>query len=252
MKIIILAAGQGKRLMPLTQEIPKCMVKFRGIHIIDYIISAAKKANISEIGIVTGYKNHILVDKFKKNKQVIFFENKLYASTNMMFSLACAKPFFDDDLIISYSDIIYTPEILTKLALSPFEISVVIDKNWKNLWSMRMDDPLSDAESLKISNGIITDIGHKVNSYSDIEGQYIGLIKISKKFLRTFFLEYESLSNSMSKSLFENLYMTDFLQYLVKRSYKLSPVFIKGDWIEIDSVSDLEAYEKNNISFDTY
>ena len=38
--------------------------------------------------------------------------------------------------------------------------------------------------------------------------------------------------------------MTDFLQYLVKRSYKLSPVFIKGDWIEIDSESDLEAYEK--------
>ena len=88
----------------------------------------------------------------------------------MLYSLFCAENFLDDDVIISYSDIIYNYEILNKLIDSKSGIGVVIDKNWKELWSLRMDNPLEDAESLKVADNKITEIGFKSNDIREIQG----------------------------------------------------------------------------------
>ena len=179
MKMIIVAAGQGNRLKPLTNQIPKCMVKYKQKPIIDYILEATQDCGISKIAIVNGYKNEILED-YLKGKKINFFKNKKYHQTNMVYSLFCAKDFMDDDLIISYSDIIYNKTILHKLIESKNNFSVVVDKDWRQLWNLRMQNPLDDAETLKIKNNNIIEIGQIPNDYNDIEGQYIGLIKIKK------------------------------------------------------------------------
>ena len=182
MKMIILAAGQGSRLRPLTNDVPKCMVKYQGKPIIDYILETAKKSNINNIAIVNGYKKEVL-EEYLKNKNILFFTNKKFDKTNMVYTLFCAKEFMDDDLIISYADIIYKKEILEKLMSSEGNFCVVIDRKWRELWGQRMENPLKDAETIKIKNRKIVEIGKKPNSYNDIEGQYIGLIKISKETL---------------------------------------------------------------------
>ena len=56
MKMIIVAAGQGTRLRPLTNNKPKCMVEYNNKPIIDYILDAASECNIKDIAIVNGYK----------------------------------------------------------------------------------------------------------------------------------------------------------------------------------------------------
>ncbi|HOI83913.1 MAG TPA: NTP transferase domain-containing protein, partial [Campylobacterales bacterium] len=90
MKAIILAAGQGKRLRPLTDDRPKCMVEYRGKPIVDYILSAMKDVGIDDIAVVGGYKIDVLKE-YLKDKNIVFFENKDYERTNMVSTLFCAE-----------------------------------------------------------------------------------------------------------------------------------------------------------------
>jgi len=244
MKMIIVAAGQGTRLKPLTNQIPKCMVKYKQKPIIDYILEATQDCGINKIAIVSGYKNEIL-ENYLKGKKINFFKNNNFEKTNMVYSLFCAKDFMDDDLIISYSDIIYKRKILHKLIESKDNFTVVIDKDWQKLWNLRMQNPLDDAETLKIQNNNIIEIGQIPNDYNDIDGQYIGLIKIKKNILDDVIKFYENLDKDISydNKNFENMYMTSFIQMLIDDFCEVKPVYISGGWIEIDSCEDLRKME---------
>lgn len=244
MKMIILAAGQGTRLRPLTNDKPKCMVEYNNKPIIDYILETAKVCNIKNIAIVNGYKQEVL-EEYLKDQGCTFFTNTNFDKTNMVSTLFCAKEFMDDDLIISYADIIYKKEILQKLISSEEEFSVVVDKGWRELWSLRMDNPLDDAETLKIKDGNIIELGKKANNYDEIEGQYIGLIKISKAVINKVITYYDSLDKRQlyDEKDYDNMYMTSLIQLIIDNLMSVKPVYIKGGWLEIDSVSDLEKME---------
>ncbi|MDR2658887.1 MAG: phosphocholine cytidylyltransferase family protein [Spirochaetaceae bacterium] len=250
MKVIILAAGQGTRLRPLTDEQPKCMVKFRGKPIIDYIIETVKKSGINDIVVVDGYKKSVL-EQHLAGQNIKFYTNESYESTNMVYTLFSALPELNADIIISYADIIYETGVIQKLIDDESDFSVVVDKKWRELWSARMDDPLKDAETMKINeDGFIYELGKKPKCYDDIHGQYIGLIKINKSFVKTFIEYYKSLDR---KSIydgknFNNMYMTSLIQSISDNVKKPKAVFIEGGWIEIDSIEDLNAYESADIS----
>ena len=236
MKIIVLAAGQGTRLKPLTENVPKCMVPLKGKPLIDYQLDLFKSKNIKDITIVGGY----LIDKLE-NKNVNLISNNAYETTNMVHSLFCAKEVLNDDVIISYGDIVYKDEVLQKLIDSNENISIVVDKNWKEYWKARMDDPLSDAETLKIKDGKIIEIGKKPYHYGDIEGQYIGLIKFSKEIITEIIQFYNGLDKNIDYdgNNFNNMYMTTFLSLLGKNISPLKPIFIYNGWMEVDCPEDL-------------
>ena len=250
MKMIILAAGEGTRLRPLTENMPKCMVKFKGKPIIEYILEVACNSGITDVTIVDGYKSDVL-QKHLKNKGVNFLTNEKYETTNMLSSLFCAKKIMNDDIIISYADIIYKKEILESLIASKDFFNVVIDKEWKKLWSLRMEDPLSDLETLKIKDNKIIELGKKTKSYDNIEGQYIGLIKISIKVIDKVVKYYDNLNKSLiyDGKDFNNMYMTSFIQMIIDNLMDVNPIFTRGGWIEIDSIEDLNAYNKTEIEF---
>lgn len=249
MKMIILAAGEGSRLRPLTNDKPKCMVEFNGKPIVDYILKATYECGIKDITIVNGYKGNVL-EKHLANEELKFCTNDKFDKTNMVSTLFCAKDFMDDDIIISYADIIYKKEVLEKLILSDDDFSVVVDTDWKELWSIRMEDPLSDLETLKINNGKIIEIGKKPKNYGDIEGQYIGLIKISKSVINRVINYYETLDKNKiyDGKDYDNMYMTSLIQLIIDNLMDVNPIYIKGGWIEIDSVKDLNVYNDKNIN----
>ena len=236
MKIIVLAAGQGTRLRPLTDNVPKCMVPLQGKPLIDYQLDLFKSKSINDITIVGGY----LIEKLK-SKNVNLITNKVYETTNMVHSLFCAEKELNDDVIISYGDIVYTEKVLQKLIDSNENISIVVDKNWKEYWQARMDDPLSDAETLKIKDGKIIEIGNKPNHYGDIEGQYIGLIKFSKEIIKEIINYYNGLDKTIKYDGkdFNNMYMTTFLSLLGENISPLKPIFINNGWMEVDCPEDL-------------
>ncbi|NOH70738.1 phosphocholine cytidylyltransferase family protein [Vibrio pectenicida] len=242
MKMIILAAGKGTRLAPLTDSKPKCMVEYNSKPIIDRIMKTAFSCNIDNIAIVNGYKRSVL-EEHLKGTSVNFFTNERFDKSNMVSTLFCAKDFMDDDLIISYSDIVYRKEILDLLKNNNDDFCVVIDRQWKKLWLQRTDDPLSDVETLRVRGGNIIEIGKKTDSYDDIEGQYIGLLKISKKAIKEVVDFYESLDENevYDGTDYKNMYMTSFIQKIIDNVMDVKPLYIDGGWVEIDSISDLNS-----------
>lgn len=264
MKVIILAAGQGERLRPLTENIPKCMVDFFGKSLLERQIDIFKKCGITDIVVVTGYCD----DKIQL-PDITKIKNEKFMTTNMLESLFTAQEKFDDSIIVSYGDIVFEIEVVQNLINSIYDISVVIDKNWKELWKVRFDNPLDDAESLILDeNGLILDIGQKTTRIEDIQGQYIGLMKFQNngiKHIKEFYSKIKELSSLGSNPLnpnipFEKSYMTDFLQGLIHSGYKLNSIPTKNKWLEIDSFHDYNLYKKMNsekvlkkfVSFEDY
>ncbi len=246
MKMIVLAAGEGTRLRPYTLDKPKCMVEFNKKPMIDHLLDNCKALGLTNVIIVTGYKEDVLKAHLS-NQNLTYCSNSNYNVSNMVSSLFCAQNEMTEDIIISYSDIIYKKSVLEELIQSKSDFSVVVDKNWKDLWSIRMEDPLSDAETLKInSEGNIEELGKKPRSYSEIEGQYIGLLKIKKNALAKFINYYHSLDKTAiyDGKTFDNMFMTTLIQSIITNVMPVKPVFIKGGWLEIDSVEDLKNYEK--------
>jgi len=236
-KVIILAAGEGKRLRPYTSGIPKCMVKVGGKPLIEYQIDVLKRSGINDIIIVKGHHaNKIEIDGTKT------FINERYQETNMVFSLFCAESELNDDIIISYGDIAYSDSILNKLIKSKHDISVAIDLDWKRYWGKRFTNPLDDAESLVLDmKGSIIEIGKSVQDYTQIQGQYIGLMKFSSngiKSLKKIYYNSQKVNQIQNKDL-NNAYMTDLLQSLIDEGINVWPVNIRGEWIELDTVKDL-------------
>ena len=244
MKLMVLAAGEGTRLRPLTNDRPKCMVEFQGKPIIDYIVENALHCKLPGISIILGYKGDVLKNHLDRYSEIPidFFINKNYQETNMVYTLFCAEQEIMGDIIISYSDIIYRADILDRLA-SNAESAIIVDKNWKSLWEKRMEDPLKDAETLKLDEkGYVIEVGKKPKDYSEIEGQYIGLIKFAAKDIEIIKEIYHNLDKDKmyDGKPFDKMFMTSFLQILSDNGIKLKAVDIDGGWVEIDSIQDIE------------
>lgn len=218
MKAIILAAGQGARLAPYTNDRPKCLVELGGHSLLQYALANMRKAGIEDINIVTGYMRENI-----RMEGVHYFYNELFATTNMVESLFCAEAVMDDDIVISYGDIIFQPDVLQKLIQDDSDMSVIIDNQWQKLWELRSDDPLQDAETLKLNeNNFISEIGAKPDKLKEIQSQYIGLLKFSAqgiKALKETFYQIQARNKNelvIRGRAKQDIYMTDMIQLLKK------------------------------------
>ena len=248
MEAIILAAGEGKRLRPLTNNTPKCLVNLFGKSLLQQQIETFRSCKIDDISVVTGHLNQMI-----NFENITYFQNPNFKTTNMVETLFCAKEKLTNSVIVSYGDIIFEKNVLQKLIDSDDGLSVVIDKNWKKYWEMRFDNPLNDIESLILDDGYISNIGQKVNSFDKIQGQYIGLMKFQNEgmsFLLDFYENAKKKSkdervNILNSNLpFEKSYMTDLLQGLINAGCKIKAVPVNNGWLELDSYHDYEVYNK--------
>jgi len=221
------------------------MVELCGKSLIDYQLDAFKAAGITDITVIAGYKQEVL--ERVGIKKII---NPAYASTNMVSTLMCAKDLFngDTDVLITYGDIVYEQRILNAILEAKGDVSLTIDKEWKRLWGLRMDNPLDDAETLKIDKeGCIIEIGKKPISYDEIQGQYMGLIKISAEKAKKIVKIWDSMDRNAiyDGKDFDNMYLTSFIQYLIDDGWRIKAIPVQSGWLEIDTVDDLQFYEKN-------
>jgi len=256
LKVIILAAGEGKRLRPYTNEIPKCMVRLAGHALLTHQLSSIKKCKISsnDIVLVGGYKFEAL-EKFDIRK----FKNVKYSSTNMVTTLFCAREFMKlgEDLVISYGDIIYEEKVLRAVLDSEDEMCVVADKEWENLWRLRMSDPLQDAETFVMDDELfIKELGKKPISFSQVQAQYMGLIKIRGDMVSKFINTYDRMDRhtDYDGQNFDNMYMTSFIQHLIDVGWQVKARLVNNGWLEVDTVGDLKTYDQmaKDGSLDTF
>lgn len=239
LKAIILAAGEGSRLRPYTLDRPKCLVEIDGYSLLDRQLAVLATESICPIILVGGY----LVEMLKRPDIEIRI-NPLYSETNMVWTLFCAESDLEGDVVVSYGDIVYSREALRALLNSTADVAVTVDMDWEEYWHARSENPLDDAETLKLAaDGRILEIGQKPGSLGEIEGQYMGLMKFSAagcKLLKKVFYDAKMVGKLRGKPV-ENAYMTDLLQAVIDLGFRVEAVPVHGGWVEVDTVSDMKS-----------
>ena len=250
MKGIIIAAGPSTRMLPLTEDRPKCSLPINGKPILQNTIELFHKNGVLDISIIRGWQADKIVPQ-----NVTFFDNTDFWNNNILHSLLHARPKlenaldFHEDILITYSDIWFTDYVIKKLLDSNQPISLVVDTEWLELYQDRADHPISEAENVIMkSSGYVSKIGKNVFTKSipnKEQGEFIGLFKLRPEGIKTFLTHFDRIDKQLSKTdSFQNAkewqkaYLTDIFQELVDNGVKLHCVLIQKNWMEFDTVQD--------------
>ncbi len=132
MRAVILAAGIGYRLLPLTRQVPKCMVPVAGKAIIRRAVDALVENGISDIVVVVGYQKEMikefLLSTYGEDISFTLVENDIYDKTNNIYSLWLASQWFDDDIILLESDVVFANGMIADLLASDADNVIVVDR----------------------------------------------------------------------------------------------------------------------------
>jgi len=219
----------------------KCLININGKPLIELLIDEIKKTKINKISIITGFRAKILKKKLKNIKNIDFLFNEKFSSREMLYSLILGLKNYDEDILISYSDILFNSKIINLLLEKRSkEIKIPILKNWKKIWKIRNKDPLIDGETLFINNkGNLKSIGNKITDLKKVDYQYMGLIFIPKEKRKKVLSFYKLISRN------KKMHATGFLNFLVKKKNLIKTVVVDKGWYEFDDYEDLINYKKN-------
>jgi len=244
MKVIVIAAGKGKRISNEFKEIPKSLIPINGKSIFKRQKHAFESNNISKFIIITGPENKF---EDKKIKIVQDFESKNH---DILGSLMVAKKFVNGDLIISYSDIIFEEKIVKQILETPGDIVIAIDMDWEKAYDGRTEHTVLEAENVLLNKeNQILEIRKNIQQNNNMVGEFLGIIKMTEKGSKIFLekidhLQKCHLGNFHNAKSLEKGYLTDMIQELIDSSFQVTPAFISGKWCEIDTKQDLERAEK--------
>jgi len=240
MKAIIIAAGMGSRLSPMTDDKPKCMIDLNGKPLLEHQISALKGAGVEKIALVKGYKAEMI-----KYPGIAYYLNDNYANNNILHSLFYAEKEMDDEFMAVYSDIFYGKEIVKRLLESKKDISIVVDIDWREYYEGRTKHPIEEAENVIFdSDNNVVHIGKILPDKDAVHGEFIGMIKCSARGAKIFADHFRSLKAKYSgkpfqrAKVFEKAYLTDMIQDLADNKVPVHCVIIEKGWKEIDTVED--------------
>ena len=247
MKAIILAAGIGSRLMPLTNDRPKCMVKLLDDTLIERQIKIFHSYDINDITIVTGYKNEVI-----DMPNVNYVNNPNYETTNMNESLFCALKPSNSSVLVTYGDIVFEPKIVQQMLEITNDIRLAVRINWKEYYQNRTMHPLSEAENVLIENGRILETRKNISKALENQqiGEFLGIMMLSSEQIKILLERYSDLKKNHtgtfhSSSSLHTAYLTDMLQEMIDFGVRINPVFAEGRWFEIDTLEDIKNAEKS-------
>ena len=241
MKAIIIAAGQGLRLGDLTKNLPKSLLDINGKSILERQTELLQANGITEIIVVTGPNQEKFSDKKLKYVKDNFYENH-----EQLGSLMEARNFFDSELLILFSDVLFDNQVLSKIINSNEDFNIAVDPNWEKNYTGRTEHPISQADLVLIQNNLVFKIKKNLIPENNSKiGEFIGIIKLSLKGAEKFVNHYTNLENSTDKiKLIKKWYLTNMLQDLIDDDNSISPMIIEGNWCEIDTVQDLAHAKK--------
>jgi len=185
MKAIILAAGVARRLRPLTQSMPKCLLKIGDYYLIDYQLNALSSNGVRDILIVVGYRALDImayVTKYYPSLNIFFVYNPYYAKTNTIYSLMLTKNFFENGFLYFNADVLFDFDIVRRLLSNKSENVLAVD--FKKCGKEEVKVILE--KDLRIKR-----IGKKI-PLDQSAGEFIGVAKFSGDYLDSFAKALES------------------------------------------------------------
>jgi len=230
MKAVILAAGRGTRIQSATLGRPKCLLNIDGRTILDHQIEGLWAAGVSDIGIVTGYQGHEIIEHIDENFReefdtFHFMRNPVYKATNNIHSLWMAREWAaSDDFVCLNADVLFHPAILPPALKLANPVTMIVDPEWRD---ETMKVVIEDGNVVRMSKGI---------ARGEFSGTYIGITVFSKRIHGVLFKEI----GSMLVEGQVNEFFNRAVQNLVDRGLRVGFSSTRGlPWAEIDDPADL-------------
>jgi len=231
MKALILAAGNGTRMQPVTRGRHKSLMPLLGLKIIERVILGAKEASINEFVIVTGYKGKDLREFLgsgeKYNVSISFIHNNNWEKANGISALL-AKEHFKENFVLLMSDHVFDPSTLKKLQrlkLKKNECALAIDHNLKSSLDIK------DTTKVMVKMGKVTNIGKHIVNYNAFDtGMFFCSPHIFKALEKTTSIGKNSLTNGVNV----------FVQKGNLRTFNNKGNF----WADCDTYKDIKFAEK--------
>ncbi len=226
---MLLAAGSGNRLQPLTDSTPKCLLDINGNSILGRLIDNLCDNGFKRLVIVVGYLDHCIrrfVAEYGGDLTVEFITNPLFQTTNNIYSLWLARNTIREPFLLLESDLVFDSALLENL-LYPGKIAISHMQPWMNGTTVIMD-PLNRVSAFGIRrNGYPEGVSYKtVNIYSLSTSSWR---KITER------LEFYILSGKVNE-----YYEVIFKEMITAGSLSMEGVLFDPErWYEIDTPSDL-------------
>ena len=231
---LLLAAGTGSRLYPLTKDSPKCMTLVNKKSILERMVIGLKHQGFKRLVIVTGHQENYIREFLGTNYAGMVIEyifSPLYKTTNNIYSLWMARKIINEPFVLFESDIVFDEALLDDMCY-PERIAVARMQPWMNGTTVTLDKTLFIKRFQKGTTEVYNDIRYKtVNIYSFSLSSWHAIV--------------EKLDKYVSAGRVNNYYETVFEEMVADGSLYFQAVsFDNKPWYEIDTIADLAEAEK--------
>ena len=230
MQGLILAAGVARRLYPITEKIPKCLIDIGGKPILSHQLDALGQYNVNEITIVLGYFKEMIVNYIIDNypdMDFTFITNEHFFETNTSYSVyLCTEKLISAETVLMNGDVLYPPALLKRIIESEFDNVLAVDVKE------------CGREEVKVIEGDgnrLVAIGKELIQENSL-GEFIGVAKLSISFCTAFSASLSRLIDAGGKS--------DYFEAAIQPLLNESDVYYEDvsdlPCIEIDFAEDLD------------
>ena len=231
---LLLAAGTGNRLRPLTTNAPKCLTEVAGRSILGRVVNNLRAQGIERLVVVVGYKGDRIrefLSHYADSLRIDYVYNPDYRTTNNIYSLWLARQQIRESFLLVESDLVFDASMLADM-LHPDKIAISRILPWMNGTTVTLDAARRRVTGFQV--------GHK--TYGVHPYKTVNLYSLS---LKTWSAVEERLSHYVSEGRLSEYYEAVFADMVADGSLAFDAVFFDADqWYEIDTLADLEEAEK--------
>jgi phosphoenolpyruvate phosphomutase len=251
-RAVILAAGSGKSLLPLTEDRPKCMLDVKGRSILERQVETLRAAGVHDIVVVRGYrKEQVAVPGVRS------YDNDRYEETGELASLLAAEPELSGRVLVLYADILFEQAVLDRLLRTEADCAIVVDRAWVDQRDRLL--PLAKPLDLVVTrqapagglralpaagDDTLVAVGQRVAPEA-ATGEFIGMALFSERGTRALLAACEAARDRGDQPFHEadtldRAALTDLLQNLVDRGETVACVDVYKGWLEVDTFEDYQ------------
>lgn len=236
-RAIILAATRGSELYSLTHDKPKTMIRIGGEALLARTVNKFKKIGINKSIVVAGYKAESI-----DISGIEIRVNKDYEIGDELMSLVCAQNDFDNDMVISYGDLLFREYILRDLLEVDGDIVIIVDSALNNSSTTGSPDlaycSQNDDRSPFMQNIILKELSSVIKTGNKKpSGQWIGMMRVRKEGRN--WIE-EAIHELKPSPNFKKLTLSDLLNYIIEQGKIINVHYINGHWLDVNSIDDID------------
>lgn len=232
MKVVILSAGRGSRLLPLTEDRPKCLLPVGEGTVLEHQLRAFVDLGATDIAVITGFRSDLVdevIEGWRSDKvKISGLYNPFFQVSDNLASCWMARSHMDGDFVLVNGDTVFEHDVLRRVLASPVApVTVTID---------RKESYDADDMKVELDHGLVTAVG-KGLPYERVNGESIGLLYFRGEGPGLF---VDALEQTMRTPQGLQWWFLRVIDRLAKTGVVAACTIEGLDWAELDTKADLE------------